>query len=233
MIKINKTRTAIIFIVLAIFLTTLISAAENTTTTTRSDAEKCINNSQSVVDQLSNEGFNTIRVNDIIKNSNDILDAQKIKEKKNQSTDYSKIISSCQSIEQIKSLAYTAKDEIFVLNKDYEIFKNKSISYGLNTSEVDILMKILNQSMGDERYESVIQQIPIINQKIIETEASATTVNLYYKTVSRGIKQIILDNLPTIIAVFVILIVFLILRNLNNFNIMRDFIVGRNIRGPK
>lgn len=217
----------IIFLVLTIFLTTFISAAENSTTTTKSDAEKCINGSQTIIDQLANDGFNTIRIQDIIKSSKEILDAQKVRENKNQSTDYSKIIASCQSIEQIKFLAYSAKDEIFVLNKEYDNFKNKSISYGLNTSEVDILMKILNQSMSDERYESVIQQIPIINQKIIETEASATTVNLYYNTVSRGLKQIILDNLTSIIVIFVLLIAFLIFYKAY----LRRKILERRIKG--
>jgi protein-disulfide isomerase-like protein with CxxC motif len=200
-------------LILLLVIAPLISAAENQTVSQR-EANQCINNSFATSDQLKQDGFNTLRIQDNLKITNELLNAQIAREKKNLSFDYQPIIDSCNNIEKIKNFAYNAKDELFVLNKEYLNFQEKIKGFDVNTTEVEILMRNINQSMSDERYENVIEQIPIISNKIAEVQASATTVNLFYKTASRGIKQIIIDNLYTIIVIFVILITLLIVYRL-------------------
>lgn len=200
-------------LIVAIILVTLMyssSAAENNTIQNRTLAIKCVDDSLITMNQLAKDGFNTLRINDTLKTTIDLLNTQLEREKRNQGVDYTKIIDSCNNIERIKSLAYQAKDEIFVLNKEYLEFKTKSKDYSIDTSEVDILMKNLNQSIDDERYENVIEQIPIISNKMTEIESSATAFKLYYKTASRGVRQIIQDNLIILIIIFVLLIASLI-----------------------
>lgn len=213
--KINKFILLTGLIILFVTLSNLTSAAENNTiTANRAQAEKCFNDSIQTMSQLEKDGFNILRVNDTLKIAEDIFNTQIIKEKKNTTSDYTQVITSCDSIEKIRLLAYEAKDELFVLNKDYNDFKIKSQGYEINTTEVDVLMKALNQSFNDERYENLIEQIPIVNNKMIEVQSSATALNSFYKAASRGVKQIIQDNLTLIIVFFVILIGLLVIYRL-------------------
>lgn len=206
----KKIALLISIVILAIALSSLTSAADNSTTATRALAEKCLNDSINIMSQLDKDGFNTVRINDTLKITDELLKEQIVKEKKNLTRDYTSIILSCDSLENIKLLAYEAKDGLFVLNKEYTDFKIKSQNYEINTTEVDILMKTLNQSMNDERYENVIEQISIVSNKMVEMQSSATALNSFYKATSRGIKQIVQDNLTLIIVFFVILIALLI-----------------------
>lgn len=176
---------------------------------TKQDAITCLANSVKIMDELRNSGFNTIRVNDTLKIGQQRY-AEELKLDSTNKSDYNKVLEQCDNIEKIKTWAYQARDQLFVLNKTYTDFLARVEGFEINISAVERSMNDLYGEMKDERYEKLIEKAPDVRDEIARVEADATTFNLYYKTVSRGLKEFIIDNWIVIVIVIVLIVAFII-----------------------
>lgn len=197
-----------IFLVWIILNSFSVLAIENVTL---KDAEDCLKTADLSMRDLVDGSFNIQRINDSIKTGTIILEAQKLLEEKGKKADYSLVLSYCDDVENVKKMAYEARDMLYSLEKTYEEFKVKAEKVGLNISEINNLIADVRQEMKDERYEKAKEKIPGIEKKIIEVEAEATTMNIFYKAVTRGIRQFLAENYIKIIIIFAVLLVLYII----------------------
>jgi|SRR3989344_4312566 len=220
-VKIQHKILIFIFLIGIIFSCYSVLAAENTTT---KNAESCLKDSSAYMQELIDNGFNAERLDDIIRTASDVFSAQKLLEENGKKSDYSLVISYCDDVENVRNLAFEARDMFYSLEKEYADFKEKAGKLGLNTSETDSFVEDARQEIRDERYEKAIEKIPEAEKKIIDAEAEATTMNLFYSTLTRGIKEFIIENYIQLgIFIGIILAVYLFYRT----RIRRKIIINK------
>ena len=195
------------FLALLVFILVIngINAAENKSV----QVVFCLNESYKTLKQLSDDNFSVQRINDTIKIAKELYDFQ-IKKK---SPDFSGVITKCEEIAKVKELAYTSRDQIYGIEKSYLTFLSKMEKIKANTTEIQAFYKSLKQEFLDERYENVLKGIPKLEKDMIEQEAKETTMNLFYKSISRNLKTVIIENYITILIVLALLLIgFLLYR---------------------
>lgn len=196
-------------------------------------AENCISSSTKIMKELADNGFNVQQVNDTLKKLEQLFEMQKSLELRKRPTDYNVIFSYCSDIANIKKNAYEARDMLYSLEIQYEDFTKIIKNYNINISEVGALMNEIRKEIEDERYEQVKEKIPDIEKKIMSMQAEASTMKLFYKTVSRGFKSFIVDNYILLISILAIAIFlwfaymmrikkFLIQRKINKLKIEKS-----------
>lgn len=208
--KIKILSTCILAVVLFILFSTITLATSSTTNiTAEQQAADCLNSSHEYLTLLENQNFSTNRVNDTIKEAENLYSAQIILKQKLRSYDFSLISSYCEDIQKIFQGALSSRDEFAALIKFY----NSTLSKEMNTSSVDIMIIQITDEIKNERYENVPPLIDKTYQEIIDTQSSQTTLNLFYQTTSRGLKVFFERNWKVIsIIVAILLILFLIYR---------------------
>jgi hypothetical protein len=198
-------------------------AASNATA--RAAAELCLNNSRQVMDELLAGGFGVQQVNDTIKIAAEVYDTQLARERSKLGADYTVVIGYCNQIDGIRAVAYSAKDELYSLEKNYADFKAAVAGYDLNTTDVDLLMNETRRMMADERYDKALENVPAARKEMIDVQAGATTLNLFYKTVSRGLVDIVYENWPVLAGIAVFIAAFAVFYRLR----LRKVILKRRI----
>jgi len=196
------------FLALLVFILFIngINAAE---TNKSLQASTCLNESYKIVKQLAYDNFSVQRVNDTFKLAKELYDFQKIKT----NADFTGVLTKCEEINKIKELAYTSRDQLYGIEKSYSTFQLKMEKINANITEIVVYYNTLHQEFLDERYENVLKGIPELEKDMIEQEAKETTMNLFYKSISRNLKTIIIENYITILVIIFILIIgFLLYR---------------------
>jgi len=194
-----------IFLVLlfAIFLIRIVSAAN----VTSADAFNAIKNSEGLIKELSDNGFNTNRVADDLTQAKTLYEAQKLLEERKKTSDYTSVLFYTKDIETVKDKAYQAKDQVFNLEQEYSALKQKADANNLDISSITASMNQIRQDMTDERYEIVLQNIPDLERTIIDTDAGMTTLNVFYNSVSKGVKQFFIDNYLTLLITLLVIVI--------------------------
>lgn len=188
----------------------LIAGAESNLNISSKDyAVTCIDNSKKIMGELTDGGFNTKRINDSIKLAEQIFDSQNKIELRGGKTDYSSVASYCTDIEEIRVSAYEAQDSLYSLEISYNLFKDKIKGYGVNISEVDMMMENVRQDIISERYEDVPEDSVAVERKMAEIESTSTATSLFYSTVTSGVRSFIVDNyIKILIFIGVLIILF-------------------------
>ncbi len=198
-----------LFFIILISLPVFVSAEENMSSYQK--AVLCLDQSKQNFIDMQNFNFSVLRVNDSLKEMDSVFNAQVILKEKNKSYDFSLVFSRCQEIEKIKKLAYESRDEINALKKFYS--ESFSSSERINTSSIDLLISEAEQEIKNERYEKINSLIDNAYKEIVNTKTKQTTLNIFYETTSRSIKNFIYKNRYILISLSLALIVlFLILR---------------------
>jgi hypothetical protein len=170
---------------------------------TKQDAEYCLNISRQSMDELSDNNFTVQKINDTLRIALDVFSAQEIQK----TADYSFVISSCNEIVDTKALAYESKDLLYTLEKDYSSFKEKVAKYKVDTSSIDSMMDTARQDFQSERYAEFKEELSEIESKMTESEASATTLNLFYNTTVTTLGSFILANYIVLLSILAVLLV--------------------------
>jgi len=166
-------------------------------------AELCIKNSESVLVEFIENGFEFQRINDSLKKAKDLYSAQIILLNSKKNSDFSNVLFYCNEIEKVRQLAFQAKDELASVKKFYFEVGNITEEMILLSAEINII----EEEIKNERYEKVIESSSNLYKKITEIQASATAINLFYKATSRGLKNFIRDNY---LKIFVFILVFFV-----------------------
>ncbi len=194
------------FILLFIFLSLFISAVDSSVNSTslsiapvgrnatlEAKATACIQESEAIRDKLRADGFNVQRVEDSISQAKILYEAQ-VAKKPYRKDDFSVVLPYCDEINTIDSLAYSSVDQLNALRNFY----NKSISPGMNTSDVDALVNAVADDISGERYEQVEEHANKAFDAITNLQASYSFINV----TTRGIKEFIIRNFLNILLLF-------------------------------
>jgi hypothetical protein len=227
MVKQTKKET---FLVLISILILSIIFSSNTSAVTNADqnisiesqASNCINESVSLLYDLIDNNFVIDRVNDSLTQAQNLYQSQAILKEKKQNYDFSLVIPHCKDILKIHDDALDAKDEYIALLKFY----NDSITPELNTSSVDKTLSEIKIEIANERYENVKVMIDKAYEQIINIKSSQTTLNLFYRSTTRGIGALVRENWVFIISIFFVFLILIFIY----FNTIKRLIIKRKVK---
>jgi hypothetical protein len=196
---------SVLFIFLMIYP---VFAEENLTDYQKSVA--CLSESNTIYNELNNSGFSIVRVNDTLTQAQNMFDAQKVLDERAKPYDFGLVIPYCEEISQLKESAFESRDEFTALLKFY----NESLNEDMDTSSVDVIIKNIENEIESERYEKVRPLVDDAYEKIINVKSEHTTLNLFYRTTTRTLKDFFYENWIYLILGFVALfILFFVYKN--------------------
>lgn len=167
-----------------------------------------IEKSTNLTNSMAERGIPTARVNESLQETKQIYLGQLALEMSFKKYDYSMVLEKTQSINLIAETAFRAFDEFKVFNETY-FEASKEIDISAMQGDYQ---KILT-SFNEERFEETLTLIDAGYNKLSETQSKQTSVNLFYNTTSRTIKNFFKTNWIKILIIFIItLILFLIFR---------------------
>lgn len=173
-------------------------------------ASFCLEYSRKILIELGNENFSVLRINNTLIQAENIFDAQSILKQKRKDTDFSLVLSYCVDMQSIKEKAFEARDEFIALKKFYYELDVED----MNTSSIDKIIFEIEDEIKTERYEKVKPLIDETYEEIINVRADYTTFNIFYRTVTRNLKQFLYENWFYIVSGFAVLIIlFFIYKN--------------------
>lgn len=182
----NKSLVLLILLAGIIFLfnAKAISAEQNLTI--EKQASECLVDSQNILNELLEQGFNIERVNDSLRTAYNLYDGQLALKEKNQKYDLSSVLIYCDEIKSIRETAYVARDEFDALSKFY----NESFDFEreIDIQSIENIISEIKNEIESERYEKVPPLIDKAYQEIVEVQAEQTTLKVFYENTARGLK---------------------------------------------
>ncbi|MEN9626683.1 MAG: hypothetical protein RL557_1011 [archaeon] len=194
----NSNYFIFIFILMVCMSISLGMAAEEKNVNVEQQAAECINQSRAIFIELDSSGFSTQRINDSLKEIEQLYLAQIILKEKKSKTDFSIILPYCNDIKVLREGAFRARDEFIALERFY----NESFEPSVNTSSIEVLLNQIRYEITSERYERVDTLIDQAYKEIITVQSSNTALNLFYKTTQRTIKDFIIKHKYLLVFLF-------------------------------
>jgi hypothetical protein len=210
MVLVKKIGESYFFIlVLAFLFLPFTSSLTNSTDNYFKESQICLNSSEQIMIEMISAGFSVNRLNDSIKEARSIYDSQLILKEKKKSYDFFKVVSTCESISNLRDEAKMARDSLDSLTKFYY----GTISKELNTSSIDVLIEGIKGEIRDERYENVEGLIEKTYTEIANVQAAQSTLSIFYKSTGNQLKRFLFKNFKIILVVILVIsILFLIYR---------------------
>lgn len=201
-----------------IFLSGIAAAEENLTL--KEQAEGCLGDSEKIMNELIESGFNINKVNDTLAVASELYKAQSSKLRVKDS-DFSFVLNYCGEIEETRETAYVARDEFDALVKFY------NEAFDENVSVIDEMIYEIENEIETERYEKVSPLVEQTYEKISEVQAEQTALRAFYEGTTKGLKRFFERNwISILISIGVAFILFLVyLRTVS------VWIIKRKIRG--
>lgn len=205
----NKLRIkAIVFSILIFILISFVSAEQNISlnkdlnSTIEQKAVLCLKQSKQDFIELEKEGFSVQRVNDSLRQLENLFNSQVVLKEKKRNYDFSLVLPYCGDIKQLKGLAFNSRDELIALKKFY----SESVS-GLNTSSIDEIINETEREIKNERYEKISPLIEKAYKEIINVKSRQTTLNIFYETTTKSLKKFLYRNWKYLVSAFVFFII--------------------------
>ena len=139
------------------------------------------------MDSLSDEGFNTLRIDENLAQANLIYDTTMISHSK-KDEDFKTVIAYCEEIKNVYGLAFITRDELNALMRFY----NESITSSMNSTNVDLVISNLREEITNERYEKVEDLVNEAYDAIITLQSENTAL----QTIRRNTRNILLRFFP-------------------------------------
>ena len=187
-----------------IFLSAIVSAEENLTL--QEQAKVCLGDSEKIMGELIEDGFNVNRINDTLAVASELYKGQLLKLRVKDS-DFSFVLTYCQEIKDTKESAYIARDEFSALFRFY------NGTFEENISVIDGMIDEIKNEIENERYEKVSPLAEKTYEKISEVQAEQTALRAFYEGTTKGLKRFFERNwIAVLISVGIAFILFLIYR---------------------
>jgi hypothetical protein len=172
-------------------------------------AKELLKQSEKTILEMIEKNITVIRVNETYQDALQIYLAQLALEGKGGRANYKLITAYTLEIEQIKKIAIQSADELKIFEETFrEVEKNTNLSEMQNEYN-----QVIN-SFNDERFEDTIELIEIGYNKISEIQSSQTTLNAFYLTTTKSIKNFLAKNwLKIIVTIIVLSLLTLIFKN--------------------
>jgi len=161
-------------------------------------------NGEKCIAEMQDRGINLSRVNESLQQAIQFYFAEITLERKGVKTDYNLVNSPAKEVCSIREVAFQAQDELTLFIEKWNSVQEK---FNLSAIKKDY-DKILN-SFNEERFEDTIVLIDQGYNTLTEFESSQTSINLFYETTTKTIKDFFVNNweiLSIIVTVSVILL---------------------------
>lgn len=184
----------------------------------------------SCVEEMQNRNIGVTRVNESLEEALQLYAGQVSLENQGRTVDYKIIEEDCEEVCSIRQDALKAQDELIVFNETYT-----KASLQINLSAMDKEYSDIIRSFQEERFEDTLPLIDKGYARLSEVQASQTTLNLFYLSTTRSLKDFFRENwkgLTIGFGSFVILLIifwrtirlFLLRSKLNNLYIRKKSI---------
>lgn len=208
-----KNKLIKIFIVALLFLFAIshVFALDNEQNLTNEEqASICLDESKEILTELIYENFTSLRVNDSLIQAENLFIAQNILKQNKKKYDFSLVLPYCDEIKAIKQKAFEARDEFIALKRFYS---ELSIE-GMDTQSIDEIILEIEGEMQSERYEKIEPLIEKTYEEIVNVRADYLSSNVFYKAVTRSLKQFFYENwIYFLFGLGVLFILFFIYKN--------------------
>jgi hypothetical protein len=149
-----------------------------------------IEEAESIVLELLNEGFNIQRANDTLEAAKDIFEVKS--KSKGSQEDFILVEKYLDEIFELNEQAYPTRDEI---NYVYEFYnETKNSKPDMNLLGVDKILEEMQFEFDSERYDRAFDLSKKAYSKIVDIEGSYTAVNLAYQATTRTLKAFFVNN---------------------------------------
>jgi|SRR3989344_3114599 len=221
----NKALLFVIFsVVIILTIFSFIDSAE-TINITQTTAVMCINDSKQIMQQMVDDRFNVISINDSIKQAESLFASQVILQEKKRPYNFGLVTSYCDNVQKIRENAIIARDDFDSLLKVY----NDSFTSSMNASSVDILIYQIREDIAAERYSEVSALVDKAYSEISRVKSSYTALNLIYRNTTRSLKLFLEKNWKIILSILVILLVLFLIYHIK----IAKWIIERKIEKLK
>ena len=202
------------YILVLFFLLSFVSASDSLIDEKNISVEDqaiiCLEESRSILNELMEENFTVLRVNDSLNQAEGIFDSQLILKQKTRKGSFGLVLPFCDEIKIIKTKAFEARDEFTAL----EIFYDELVVEGMDTTSIDKIFSEIENEIKSERYEKVKLLVDNAYDEIINVKSDHTTLNIFYKNATRNLKLFLDENWVYLVSGLIILIIlFFIYKN--------------------
>ena len=197
---------------IAFLLLFLIIIQQSVAAQSQSEIELKISNAEILISEMSEEGFNTLRLNDILDSAKIGFDSQNLIPDKDK-RDYALVNQYLEEIFEISQQGYAAKDEVDYTKNFYnEVLESLDDSSSLQ--EVKIKYDEMIFEFESERYEEANDLAKETYAELINLEGEQTALKLALKTTTQSIKNFLINNWLIILGgLLILLLAFVIFKN--------------------
>lgn len=208
----NRTLTKIIFLFLFLILFTSYVQALNWEYLPDEKSNESIQSKNFIlagekcIGEMQDRGINLSRVNESLQQAIQFYIAEITLERKGVKTDYNLANDPAKEVCRIKGTAFQAQDELTLF-----LEKWNSVQERFNISSIKKDYDKIISSFNEERFEETITLIDQGYNTITEFESSQTSINLFYETTTRTIKDFFVNNweilsISTVVSVILLLL---------------------------
>ena len=179
-------------LILILISSACVLAKEDEEGVSQEDIEDCLNESEEIMFELQEQGFNIFRVNDTLIEARDLFEIHIVLKERGRNYNFESVLDYCILISFIQEQAYDARAEFLALIMFYnESFEGFDI---INTSSVDVILEKIEDEIFSERYEKVFPLIDSAYNEIGDVKARHTALVLFYTATTKGLKSFFMNN---------------------------------------
>lgn len=198
--------------------TTVLAIDTNAYQEQRQDAVNKINLIKDKIEEMKENEFTTTRLEDEFTILRQINENNLFKMTNDQLPDFEQFNTRYRSIEEIISIAYQAKDELFALNKAIS-----DLSGEINTDQAKELYLEAEKEFIDERYEFATKKIDSTYEKLIELQGIQAKANAAYQATKQNLSNFLIENKFGIAAIIIVpILTYLIFRKKLKLNTLNN-----------
>lgn len=209
--KYNKELSNLKVLFLFIFLFSLVSTSasgnfSNAKNNESIQASTLILSAERCLTEMQNREINILRANESLQQALQLYSAQVALEEKRTSADYKLVNQFATEVCHVRDIALESQDEMIIFDKTWD-----SESKNFDLSSIKNTYDEINNSFIQERFEETITLINKGYLTLSNYESSQTTLNLFYKTTTKTIKDFFINNWKILSIGATIVIILLII----------------------
>ncbi len=191
-----------VYLLIGLFITNFSSAIVSDEEIAAGD---CLQESERLMSLLDENGFSILRINHTMSKATQVYDAQKLLTQRGVSGRFELVVEYCNDIAVVYDLAFESRDALVVLMEFY----NLSLTEKMNTESIDAIISDIEDEINSERYERTLPLIDKAYSEISEIQKRETTLNSFYISTTRGIRDFISKTWKSMLIGFGVFIVLL------------------------
>ncbi len=154
------------------------------------EANASIMEAEKLIEEVSEAGFGTTQLDDILLSARQIYRAQLALESQGGQSDFTLVFEMLDRIEALHSRAFDVGDEIYALKSHVEDVRES----GMGMEEIDALFAQAEDEFMKERYDSAASLVEDTYDKISEAESKSTTAYVIYTAATQSLTGFLLQN---------------------------------------